>query len=551
MTYHELEPAFLDATSGALPARPTRPLGDAILEEPIAVGPFATVWRGRCARRAWRLAVKVIEDPSYLAYLRRELPTRRALRHPAVVPILGADLDGPVPYVVFPLLAGGSLGDLLAALRDAERPLAPVAAARIAARVLAILDDLHDRGVRHRCIRPGNVLLSWRTRAMLLGGAVPSTEDLGVYLAEVGLGAHVPELSRARELASPPPLPTPGRWPRPLLPPPDSYLAPEARAGVASSPGGPGEDVWATGVLLHALLAGVPEPRRFPLPVADVSGELSELLERATKPHPRYRFDGVLSMARALRETPELRRRAEPIGGDDADATDSRGAPRSARTPSSERILAVRPALPSGDSWSEVRIAGGFGPWEVVQRPRIVPHETGKSAGLALRISNVTSGARRVVVRHHPSWLVVAGSGDRVVGAGDVATIDLFTRTTLPLPVGSPLVPIEERARLDGRVVLELVAADGGPGPRLTLPVEVMRTIGGDAIVVGVLVGLLPILNLIALAITLARVRRTPALDPEARPSTELPIEPPLVIALGATTAAVTVLEALTLLLAG
>src|SRR4029078_4629564 len=85
------------------------------------------------------------------------------LRHPNIVACLDTGTDDGQPYLVMDLVDGE---DLAARLKRGGR-LAPWAAARIGLDVARALGVAHVRGIVHRDIKPGNILLTADGRAMV------------------------------------------------------------------------------------------------------------------------------------------------------------------------------------------------------------------------------------------------------------------------------------------------------------------------------------------------------------------------------------------------
>jgi serine/threonine protein kinase len=77
------------------------------------------------------------------------------LSHPGIVPLYDAGEDGGTPYLVFEYVEGAPL-----AARLREGPLPPAEAVDLAIQVLKAIGYAHAKGVLHRDIKPGNVLLS-------------------------------------------------------------------------------------------------------------------------------------------------------------------------------------------------------------------------------------------------------------------------------------------------------------------------------------------------------------------------------------------------------
>src|SRR5690606_34519657 len=115
------------------------------------------------------------------------------------------------PWVVMELLRGRSLEELL----RAEGPLPPVRAARVAR---GLLEGLHEAGVVHRDIKPGNV--------MVLGGDRVVITDFGIATVEGGTA-----ITRTGTLIGSP-----------------EYMPPERLESGDTTPAG---DLWSAGATLQ------------------------------------------------------------------------------------------------------------------------------------------------------------------------------------------------------------------------------------------------------------------------------------------------------------
>ncbi|MDN4160400.1 serine/threonine-protein kinase [Nocardioides abyssi] len=199
----------------------------------------ALLGRGGSAdvHRAWdrvlerEVAVKVLLAPGALeeattARLRFESEARLLARldHPSLVRLMDVGTSAGRPYFVLELVDGGTL----AALLDAA-PLDPVLVARVGAHVADALAHAHARGIVHRDVKPGNVLL---------------TSDGHAKLADFGIARLLGESTGVTRTGH-----TVGTI---------AYLAPEQVRGEGV---GPAVDVYALGLLLLEGLTGV---RAFP-----------------------------------------------------------------------------------------------------------------------------------------------------------------------------------------------------------------------------------------------------------------------------------------------
>ncbi|MCB9824676.1 MAG: protein kinase [Planctomycetes bacterium] len=178
-----------------------------------------------------RVAVKVLhahlaEEASFVERFEREARAGLAVHHPGVVRVLDvgkADDGGALrPYLVMELVEGTPLSDVLGDLGKVPEGLAR----HIGREVARALAAIHEAGLVHRDVKPGNVLLTPDERVRLL--------DLGVARWH---GAGSTRLSET------------GQFVGSIL-----YAAPEQLAGEESLDGR--ADLYALGLLLHELVVG-------------------------------------------------------------------------------------------------------------------------------------------------------------------------------------------------------------------------------------------------------------------------------------------------------
>ena len=136
-----------------------------------------------------RLSRVGASDPVERERFVREARALASLSHPHVVGIHSAELEGPSPYFVQPLLAGGSLAERL---RGGPLPIEE--ARRIGQELAAGLAHAHERGVLHRDLKPENVLFDGEGRAQLVDFGLASTraaESLTATGAVMGTPAYM------------------------------------------------------------------------------------------------------------------------------------------------------------------------------------------------------------------------------------------------------------------------------------------------------------------------------------------------------------------------
>ncbi|MGY6018321.1 protein kinase domain-containing protein [Streptomyces spinosirectus] len=187
--------------------------------------------------RVWRAADEMLDRPVAVkemridgldaedARTRRERTLREAratarIDHPNVVRVYDVVDEGERLWIVMELVGGRSLERLVAQ----DGPLAPGATARIGLGLVRALRQVHERGVLHRDIKPGNVLVEdGAERIVLTDFGIAAIQDAKA-LTMVGMLVGSPD-----------------------------YMAPERISG---RPQGPPSDVWSLGATLCAALGG-------------------------------------------------------------------------------------------------------------------------------------------------------------------------------------------------------------------------------------------------------------------------------------------------------
>ncbi|MEO8291260.1 MAG: serine/threonine-protein kinase [Gaiellaceae bacterium] len=192
--------------------RPLRPLGS---------GGSGSVWLVRDERSARDVALKVVpREGKAGSRAEREVEAAARLRHPRCLKALALERDEHHVYVAYEYVAGKTLRQ---SLRAGE--LDDAAAVEVGAQVLDALAHAHGKGVIHRDVKPGNVM-------------VEDSQPLSIRLLDFGLA----QLEEAETLTAV------GDVPGTL-----AYIAPERLAGADATGSA---DIWSAGVLLWEALAG-------------------------------------------------------------------------------------------------------------------------------------------------------------------------------------------------------------------------------------------------------------------------------------------------------
>jgi tRNA A-37 threonylcarbamoyl transferase component Bud32 len=201
------------------------------VESVLGRGGMGIVYVARQRSPDRRVALKLIDpamsgNATFRERFLREARAAAAIEHPHILPVYDAgDVDG-VLYISMRLVHGHDLATLL---RD-EAPLVVERAAEIVAQVGSALDAAHARGLVHRDVKPGNVLVT----------TGPDGEFC--YLMDFGVSAWTTEAA--------PTITGTGQMVGTL-----SYVAPEQIDGSRS---GPAADIYSLGCVLFECLTGRP-----------------------------------------------------------------------------------------------------------------------------------------------------------------------------------------------------------------------------------------------------------------------------------------------------
>jgi serine/threonine protein kinase len=249
----------------------------------ISRGGMAVVYRGHDRRLGRRVALKLLapelsQNERFQQRFLRESRLAASLDHPNIVPIYEAGEADGLLYIVMRYVEGSDLKALL----DREGPLDPSRVVSILSQVGAALDAAHARGLVHRDVKPGNILIA--------SGAGREDPD-HVYLTDFGLTKRSSSLSG---------LTSSGHFIGTM-----DYVAPEQIGG---KPVDARTDIYSLGCVLYQCLTGDP-----PFDRDDEAALLwAHLVERppsisSRRPDVPPGVDAVV--ARAMAKAPEDRHR--------------------------------------------------------------------------------------------------------------------------------------------------------------------------------------------------------------------------------------------------
>src|SRR6266478_1357449 len=252
-------------------------LGNYEILEQIGCGGMGVIYRARQRHSRRIVAVKRVlsyraDSHEALERFRREAQAVASLDHPNILPIheVSESEDG-LPFFSMKFAENGSLQENAPSLRNAPRTCV-----ELMAKVARAVEYAHSRGVLHRDIKPGNILLNDRSE--------PLVSDFG--LAKLLDGNN--DLTRS--------LTTFGTA---------GFIAPE-QAGHAAVDFTPVADVYSLGAVLFNVLAGRP-PFLGPNPVSVIRQASETQAPKLRSLAPSLDRDLETICARCLERDPKAR----------------------------------------------------------------------------------------------------------------------------------------------------------------------------------------------------------------------------------------------------
>jgi serine/threonine-protein kinase len=260
--------------------------------ERLGSGGMSNVYKATDRILERTVAVKILaehlsDDERFVARFRREALAVAKLIHPNIVQVYDTGIDDGRHYIVMEYVEGRSGAQIL----QRNGPIEPEPAAEIGIQACAGLDYAHRRGIIHRDVKPGNL--------MVVGGPVGGGE-MTVKLTDFGIARAI-EQTRITQVGS--------------VVGTAAYLAPEQVRGEEATPA---TDVYALGVVLYQFLTGrlpyegsslaelaVRQQNERPLPPSAYDSEVPEPLGavvlRALEGDPNRRYASAEELATGLR----------------------------------------------------------------------------------------------------------------------------------------------------------------------------------------------------------------------------------------------------------
>ena len=228
-------------------------LGPYRIESKLGEGGMGEVFRAIDTRLGRAVALKTSRD-QFNDRFEREARAISSLNHPNICTLYDV---GP-NYLVMELVEGETL-----AARLKRGPLPPPEAVQYAQQIAAALVEAHAKGVIHRDLKPGNIMIAKSRVKVLDFGLAKSAEDETITASRMVMG-------------------TP------------AYMSPEQRQG---QPADARSDIYAFGCVLYEMLTG----SRIALGRKHIpSAKLERIVGRCVEEDPARRWQTVAELEREL-----------------------------------------------------------------------------------------------------------------------------------------------------------------------------------------------------------------------------------------------------------
>ena len=250
------------------------------IDEMSGEGAMARVYKAYDPKIDRTLAIKALKahllaDDEYRARFLREAKGAGILSHPNIVTVFDVGEEDRQPYIAMEWVDGPTLADLL----KEGKSFAPRQIAEIGIQLARALDYAHKKGIVHRDVKPGNIMLI--------------KDSLTVKVADFGICRinETEQTQKADQTQMGAVLGTP------------NYMSPEQVQGLAVDAR---SDLFSAGVVLYQMLTG-----HLPFESDSMISVVYKIANTDAPSLDKLRPDLPLSLrrviARALKKTPEKR----------------------------------------------------------------------------------------------------------------------------------------------------------------------------------------------------------------------------------------------------
>ena len=285
-------------------------LGRYQIREIIGEGAMARVFKGYDPEIDREIAIKLLksqlaDDDQYRLRFLREAKGAGTLSHPNIVTIFDVGVDGKHPYIAMELVDGMTLTDLI---RSGEAT-STRDVVEIGIQLTRALDYAHKKGIIHRDIKPGNIMLVSNSNQV-------KVTDFGICRID-GADSELTQHTQLGDVLGTP-----------------NYMSPEQVLGQKVDSR---SDLFSVGVVLYKLVTGAlpfegdsiisvamkitqTDPPTVEKLRPDTPLSLRRVIERSLRKQPEKRFQtgeefaqALIGVARELKEAEEAKEKGKGL----------------------------------------------------------------------------------------------------------------------------------------------------------------------------------------------------------------------------------------------
>ena len=187
------------------------------------------------------LPAHLAQDADRLARFQREAKVLASLNHSGIAAIFGLEDVAGTRYLVLEFVDGESLADRLA-----RGPIAVDEALALAKQIAEALEAAHEKGVVHRDVKPGNVMVNAEGKVKVLDFGLARAGDAAPSTTGVGTSPDSPTLTTPPRAVNSPTIPG-------AIMGTAGYMSPEQARGKAVDKR---SDIFSFGCVLYEMLSG-------------------------------------------------------------------------------------------------------------------------------------------------------------------------------------------------------------------------------------------------------------------------------------------------------
>ncbi len=221
-------------------------IGPFTIERELGRGGMGEVFLARDTRLDRLVAIKALpahlaQDPDRLARFQREAKVLASLNHPGIAAIYGLEEANGHQYLVLEFVDGQTLADRLT-----RGPLPLDEALHLARQIADALEVAHEKGVVHRDLKPGNIMLTADGATKVLDFGLARAAEGSSSISQTPASADSPTITSPARFANSPTIPG-------VIMGTAGYMSPEQARG---KPVDKRSDIFSFGCVLYEMLTG-------------------------------------------------------------------------------------------------------------------------------------------------------------------------------------------------------------------------------------------------------------------------------------------------------